>query len=150
MKGSTVVTYFGLCHSRKVCCVTRETPHQIVLDDGRKFWKESKYEVVGKTGTNNLSRFVTLEEEPEYLAELKEISESQKEPAKVSDDPELWQVRAEALLPILQAAVKITHNPNFSISGKAGAVLIPQKEYEALCEAVETFRLAAKQEQETS
>lgn len=64
-----------------------------------------------------------------------------------SENSELWRVRAEALLPVLQAAIEITHSPNFAIS-KNGAVLIPRKEYEALHQAVEAFRLAAGQEQE--
>jgi len=64
-----------------------------------------------------------------------------------SDDSEPWQERAEALLPILQAAVAVTHNPNFKLSSKNGKVLIPQGEYEALYEAVEAYRLAAEQEQ---
>jgi hypothetical protein len=51
-----------------------------------------------------------------------------------------------ALLPILQAAAKITHSPKFQLRGKGDTVLIPSKEYEDLYEAVESYRLAAEKE----
>jgi hypothetical protein len=59
---------------------------------------------------------------------------------------ELWELRAEALLPVLQAAARITHSPKFQVKHKGDAVLIPNKEYEDLCEAVESYRLAADRE----
>ena len=59
---------------------------------------------------------------------------------------EPWQARAEAMMPILQAALNMTHSPKFQLKGKGDTVLIPIKEYEALYDAVEAFRLAAEQE----
>lgn len=62
-------------------------------------------------------------------------------------EAEPWQARCEALLPILQAAINITHGSKFLLRGKGDSVLIPCREYEALYEAVESYRLAAEREQ---
>lgn len=65
---------------------------------------------------------------------------------KSLEHDEIWEVRARALLPILQAAIDLTQGV-FDLKGSStNQTIVPAKQYEVLRQVVTEYLKAAKQE----
>ena len=67
---------------------------------------------------------------------MKELSDS------LPDDLNLWKARAEAALPIIEAAMNLTKAHHFEISTRQG-IVVDRDRYQKLTDAVEVYINAA-------
>ena len=62
------------------------------------------------------------------------------------NDEQLWRLRAEALLPVLKAAIGLTHGNHFELLSKSGDIIVPKDRYRALQRSVQNYLDLAEQE----